>query len=62
MRQEPGKHRKEQKFSPWLAVKLNMIHVDFWEEEGKGEGEGFFLFFLLFRATPAAYGGSQAKG
>ena len=27
--------------------------------------QGFFLFvclFLLFRATPAAYGGSQARG
>ena len=23
---------------------------------------GFFYFFLLFRATPVAYGGSQAKG
>ena len=59
MRQEPGKHRKEQKFSPWLAVKLNMIHVDFWEGAGKGEGEGkgegggfFLFFFLFFRATP----------
>ena len=26
------------------------------------EKNAFFFFFLLFRATPAAYGGSQARG
>ena len=45
---------------------LTSVHL----QEGKGESEeaklllnevGFF-FFCLFTATPAAYGGSQARG
>ena len=32
------------------------------ETENKNSTTTFFFFFLLFRATLAAYGGSQARG
>ena len=44
---------------------LYMSHLDFllgWGAALRAQGMLLTLLFLLFRATPAAYGGSQARG
>ena len=39
-----------------------VLEVKFLEYPSITLSPGFFLFFFLFRAQPAAYGGSQARG